>query len=136
MEKDPTIKEKLKQQAYEIWQDPEMREHLSKKRKEMWQDPSFIENQKAKMKERWEDPQQHENASKAMKKVWKDIGYLEGLLLSYPTRQQAINYLTNFIGNKIQSEGKSRQIYMTYNKYLNIINNHTFPNEVQQNIPV
>jgi len=72
--------------------------------------------------------------SEIAKNTWKEKGGLSGLLLSYPTRQQAIDYLNNFIGNKIQSEGKSNQLYVVYKDHMDIINDHVYPDEIQQPI--
>lgn len=134
MEEDPSIKEKLQQQARELWEDPKMREHLTDSRRKTHTTDEFRNNMSEIMKERYRNnPQLVEEMSERSIQTWKDKGGLAGLLTSYPSRQQAIDYLTNFIGNKIQSEGKTRQLYLTYEKYLKIINDHTYPDEVQQN---
>jgi len=69
--------------------------------------------------------------SERMKQFWRDMGGLEGRLLSYPTRDKAITFLHGFF-NKIQKEEGATIAGGIYNKYMDIINNYTYPDEIQQ----
>jgi transposase len=84
----------------------------------------------------YDAPGRREEISNIQKKRWDEIGGLEGFLTSRDTRQEAIGFLNNFIGNQKKIRGQTKQIYLTYNKYMQIINNHTYPDEVQQSQPV
>jgi len=82
------------------------------------------------MKEKWEDEDYIENQRVKQRQSWEARGGLTGQLLSYPTRGQAVTYLNAFIF-RIREENPQRAGAI-YNKYMSIINDHTFPDEVQQ----
>lgn len=86
------------------------------------------------------NPQAAREHSRKLLEWWRQFGEepgekLTNRLLSFPTRQQAINMLRGFAGrlDKDPSLGNGRAVYT---KYMDIINNHTFPDEVQQGVTV
>lgn len=127
MEKDPTIKQRLQQQSKDLWNIPGMREHLVEKMKEWKKDPVYREQQRNRMLEQWKDPKFRENISNKMIENWAEKGGLAGHLLSYQTKEEAINYLNSFLG-RVGHEDKRMAMFMK-DKYMEIINNHIFPNE-------
>jgi len=65
--------------------------------------------------------------------LWEQRGGLEGHLKSM-SRDKAVSYLNGFL-YRIYNENPWRAISIK-NKYMEIINNHTFPDEVQQGVSV
>ncbi len=97
---------------------PELKEELSRIQKQR-----FIDN-----------PELRRQMSQQMLDFWDRVGRLEGFLLSYPTREQAVSWLEKF---KWRNYKNSPQRTMgAYNKYMKIIENHTYPDEVQQGVTV
>ena len=80
------------------------------------------------------DPDLRKQISDSMKKTIKDIGGLAGMLLNCSTRDKAISML-NYNVKRIGRED-SQFAFNTYTKYIQIINNHTYPDEVQQGVTV
>lgn len=112
-------KEKSNTMKQRFIDNPELREELSR-----FQKQKFIDN-----------PDLREEYSQRMTQQWKDIGGYEGKLKSTSTKEQAINLLNNLMKIIIRDEG-GRKSFNTYNKYMNIINNHIYPNEIQQGSPI
>jgi len=97
-------------------------------RKDMWND-ELRDHQRQNMLRRFEEGYGEELSPK-LQDYWDRIGRLGGFLTSYPTREQAIAWLENFKArNYIENPQKTMA---TYNKYMRIINNHTFPDEIQR----
>jgi len=111
MENDPSIKERLREQSKTLWEIPGMREHLIQKSREARNTPEY-----------------KEQLSKRSLENWKQVGGLEGRLLSYPTREQSINFLNGFVGNLWETNPS--QAGAIRNKYMEIINAHIFPSEI------
>ena len=85
-----------------------------------------------------DEPERKEYLSKRMTEWWKqfeaeDGGKLENRLLAFPNRQKATNFLNGFVGSKYQTNPKKASAI--YQKYMPIIDNHTFPDELPQQPP-
>jgi hypothetical protein len=84
------------------------------------------------------DPSNKQMISEKIKRWWDQFGTEQGerlknRLLSYPTRQQAMNHLSGFVGSQnYDLNYDSKKTNAIYTKYQQIINNHTFPDEIQQ----
>lgn len=78
-----------------------------------------------------DNPQIRENISNGVKQYWSDIGGLEGRLLSYSSRNEAYRYLMRFV-KYVEMEGDRQKAFAIWTVYKKIIDNHTFPDEVQQ----
>jgi transposase len=64
---------------------------------------------------------------------WEEKGGLKGLLTGfYPTRQQSVNYLNMYVNRLLQQGASNNRAFSTRTKYMKIINNHTYPDEIQQ----
>ena len=63
------------------------------------------------------------------------MGGLEGRLLSFLTREQSVKFLNNFF-HVIRKKDGPQIAGAVYNKYMQIINDHTYPDEVQQGVTV
>jgi hypothetical protein len=116
---------------------PEMREDHGKKIKQRWDnDPDLKKRQSDRIKKTYEEnPQLRENKSRQMKEWWKQFEdehgkKLENRLLYFDSRQKAINLLNGFVGSKYQTDSDIAMAIK--HKYLQIINDHTYPDEVQQ----
>jgi hypothetical protein len=130
------IKERSKIQR-ERFKDPKHKKHHSEKLKKRWEDQALREQASEAQKRRFEDIEERKMQSERQLKYWENIGGLKGLLLTYNNRQQAINRLNQFILIlKNDPSQDSAKTYNTYNKYMDIINNHTYPDEVQQEASV
>ena len=62
---------------------------------------------------------------------WEEKGGLEGYLQSVESRDIAIRILENFVRRVMFDEKKVGHAWAIKSKYMNIINNHTYPDEVQ-----
>ena len=123
---------KLKQRYID---DPNLREEQSKKIKQFYDDnPEARKEKSVRSKQVFKDNTElRDQISKKMIQQWKDWGGLEGRLTSFPTRSQAEQFLNNFLHNIInREEGASSKAYFIQTKYMKIINDHTYPDEVQQ----
>ncbi len=111
---------------------PRLREEAAIFQKQRFLDnPGLKDDISRKQKQRYIDnPELREEQSIFMKERWKELGGMEGLLLSYPTREQAIRWLNGFVRRVYAAD--PRQSMAVRNTYMKIINNHTYPDEVQQ----
>lgn len=97
--------------------------------------PDAALEQSNKLKQRHIDrPELAVEHSKFMKEKWKEWGGMEGLLLSYSTREQAINWLKGFVQRLYDTNPQAASGINA--KYMKVINNHTYPDEVQQEVSV
>jgi len=106
---------------------PDLKKEISEKQKQYYRDnPEARQEQSKRIKQLFiDEPERTERG-------------LEGRLKSYNSRDEAINYLNGFIGNSINkavSPAQKSTAFHTYNKFMEIINSHTFPDEVQQQPP-
>jgi len=74
-----------------------------------------------------------EQRSRSAKEWWEDHGRLEGYLTSI-SKEAAISFLNNLVSNI--NKTNNRKAFSVYNKYMQIIENHTYPDEVQQGATV
>lgn len=64
---------------------------------------------------------------------WEEKGGLKGILTDfYPTREQSVQYLNNYVHRLLKQGVSSNKAFRIRAYYMDIINNHTYPNEVQQ----
>lgn len=97
-------------------------------------DPDSARVHSEKLKQVHKDrPEIGEQQSIRMKEYWDEIGKLEGLLLSYPTKEQAVKWLNGFY-HRLLKMNKIETANQIYNKYMKIINDHTYPDEIEQQI--
>jgi transposase len=96
-------------------EDPQLRERASEREKQ-----KYIDN-----------PEIAGRISETVKNNWENMGGLEGRLLSYPHRSQAVNFLMGFVFRK-REMGELDAANRIFGKYMQIINNHTYPEEVNQ----
>lgn len=67
---------------------------------------------------------------------WEKIGKLKGFLENYySNRQQSIDYLNGYVNRLIQMGQSTDIAFSTRSKYMKIIENHTYPNEMPQQVP-
>jgi len=64
--------------------------------------------------------------------LWEQRGGMKGYLLSMGSREQAIKNLKNFVHKVMFNEKNVGHGMAIRNKYMQIINDHTYPDEVQQ----
>lgn len=108
-------------------------------REEQYAMEHFRQNASEKQKQfNRNNPEAVHEHSRKMLEWWKQFGEESGekfknRLLAYPTRQQAMNHLMGFVGSQNEDPKNANAIYT---KYINIINNHTFPDEIQQPVSV
>ncbi len=81
-----------------------------------------------------DNPELVQEQSIRMKQKVEEMGGFEGMLLNCSTRDKAIAMLNHNV-KRIGKEDSGRA-FNTYNKYIKIIENHTYPDEVQQPIPI
>ena len=64
---------------------------------------------------------------------WEEKGGLKGILPNfYPTREQAIRYLNIYTNRSLQQGQNRNKVFSTRTKYMKIINDHTYPDDVQE----
>ena len=77
-------------------------------------------------------PKRKETQSKIRLKWWEEQGGLGFFLKNhYTNRDDAVNYLNGLV-IRMKNLGNDAKAFNTYQKYMEIINNHTFPDEVHQ----
>lgn len=112
---------------------------VSDENKRRWQDPEERAKQSIRTRQFFEsNPKAGKDHSIRMLEWWKQFeseegGKFENRLLSYPTRQRAINHLRGFMGREFGTDPQKANA--VYGKYIQIINNHTYPDEIQQSQP-
>ncbi len=118
-----------------------LREDASKRQKQRFIDnPDLRKEYSRRMKQRFIDnPDLRKEHSERMLKKWKEWGGFEGRLKLAPNRESAVAILRNFIGamrNKPNNPMDTSTAVNIHNFYLQIINEHTYPDEVQQGVTV
>jgi hypothetical protein len=109
---------RLLRDRLEAWT-PDVRSHHSK----MMSD---------KMLNRWKDPEYRKSKSDQMAEMWKQRGGLEGFLLLRPSREKAIEYLNQFYSVLMKNDRDKNKTNSIYRKYKQIIDNHTYPEDIPQ----
>ena len=135
----PELREESSRRSKQKYIDnPKIKEDISKTLKQRYIDnPELKEEISNREKQRYIDnPELREQMSKIHKQRFIDYGGWEGYLKLQSTRSKAIQLLNNLIHMIIKREGRTNNSYRVYNKYMNIINNHTYPDEVQQGATV
>jgi len=124
---------------------PELGENHSRRMKEIHRNnPGMAEQHSQFMKQLFiDEPERANEFGNRIKSWWKQFedegggNKLQNRLKSFPTREQAINSLKGFVMSKrSKNPNEDLESMAIYNKYMKIINDHTFPNEVQQEITV
>lgn len=85
-------------------------------------------------KEQFNTQYSRDKRTQITKDFWERVGKLEGYLISLPSRPQAENYL-NGVVNRMWNTNPQKASAIK-RKYMEIINDHTYPDEVQQEVAV
>lgn len=126
----PTIDEALRRFGFEDKIRGQSEENVRR-----WSNPEEREKQRSRITQFYENhPEAAAIHSQRMIEWWDQFGTergerLKNRLLFSPSRQQAINILSSFVSSV--RESNPQKASAIYNNYIKIINNHTFPDEVQ-----
>lgn len=106
-----------------IFQSPEYRKMKSEQSQKWWDENAWAK----------------EYMSDVQKERWEEIGSFENYIYMMDSREKALRLVKGFIGSKLGKEKsveQRQQIFNMYGKYMKIIEDYTFPDEVQQPQPV
>jgi len=128
------------QKIKEWWRDTENKARHIEKLKNKWRDPDYAKMQSEKTKKWWDENEwakeyYSQMMFPIMKKRWEDMPGEPGekfgyYLTSMDSKRKAVNCLNGFIASKYDENPEYASAMR--NKYIQIINNHTYPDEVQQ----
>ena len=136
--------ERQRQRTKEWWANPENREKHTQKLREIARRPENRQRASERTQKWWDENEWakeywSEMLSPIMKKRWEEMpgepGEKFGIYLTMmDSREKAISCLNGFVGSKYRQDPEYASAIK--NKYMQIINNHTYPNEQQQVQPL